>query len=139
VPYSPACHRSSGKCSPSSPNPGKNCTTANETHTCSGVPVDEATCTSNHACSRLGDQTNGTYGCGSIFNPPGAPNGSFDNVGKVGPPTVPPAVPGSCPTNNTCVDQAEQMEVSWTATNPVDALGQEVTGVTCSLSITEAP
>jgi len=52
---------------------------------------------------------------------------------------VPPALPGSCPTNNTCVDQAQQMEVSCTVTQPVDALGQEVTPVTCSLSITEAP
>jgi cysteine-rich repeat protein len=138
IPDAPAGSCVSGKCSPSSPNPGKACTTANETHTCSGVPVDAATCTANHACSRLGDQTNGTYGCGSIFNPPGAPNGSFDLV-KVGPPTVPPALPGSCPTNNTCVDQAQQMEVSCTVTNPVDALGQEVAGVTCSLSITEAP
>jgi hypothetical protein len=55
----------------------KACTSANRALTCSGVAVDRATCTVSHACSRLGDQTNGTYGCGSIFNPPGAPDGSF--------------------------------------------------------------
>ena len=63
IPDAPAGSCVSGKCSPGSPNPGKACTPANETHTCSGVPVDQATCTVSHACSRLGDQTNGTYGC----------------------------------------------------------------------------
>jgi cysteine-rich repeat protein len=139
IPDAPAGSCVSGKCSPGSPNPGKACTTANETHTCSGVPVDQATCTTNHACSRLGDQTNGTYGCGSIFNPLGAPNGSFGNPGPVGPPMVPPALPGSCPTNNTCIDQAEQMEVSCTVTQPVDALGQAVEPVTCQMTVSEAP
>jgi len=139
IPDAPAGSCVSGKCSPSSPNPGKTCTTANETHTCSGVPVDQATCTVNHECSRLGDQTNGTYGCGSIFNPPGAPNGSFDPSGLVGPPTVPPARPGSCPTGNTCVEQAQLTEASCTVTQPVDALGQDIAGVTCSITITEAP
>jgi cysteine-rich repeat protein len=139
IPDAPAGSCVSGKCSPSSPNPGKACTPANEAQTCSGVPVDQATCTTNHACSRLGDQTNGTYGCGSIFNPLGAPNGSFGNPGPVGPPMVPPALPGSCPTNNTCIDQLEQMAVSCTITQPVDALGQAVDGVTCSLTATEAP
>jgi cysteine-rich repeat protein len=139
IPDAPAGSCVSGKCSAGSPNPGKACTTANETQTCSGVPVDQATCTTNHACSRLGDQTNGTYGCGSIFNPLGAPNGSFGNPGPVGPPMVPPALPGSCPTNNTCIDQAEQMAVSCTVSQPVDALGQAVDGVTCALTVTEAP
>ena len=129
----------SGKCSPGSANPGKNCTTANETLTCSGVPVDQATCTANHACSRLGDQTNGTYGCGSIFNPPGAPNGSFPNPGPVGPPTVPPALPGSCPTNNTCTDQAQLTAASCTVAQPVDHFGQPVDGVTCSIVVTGMP
>jgi cysteine-rich repeat protein len=129
----------SGKCSPTSANPGKACTPANEALTCSGVPVDQATCTANHACSRLGDQTNGTYGCGSIFNPPGAPNGSFGNPGPVGPPTVPPALPGSCPTNNTCTDQAQLTAASCTVAQPVDAFGQPVDGVTCSIDVTEAP
>ena len=128
----------SGKCSPTSANPGKACTSANEALTCSGVPVDQATCTANHACSRLGDQTNGTYGCGSIFNPPGAPNGSFSQT-MVGPPTVPPALPGSCPTNNTCTDQAQLTEASCSIAQPVDAFGQIVDGVTCSVSVTEAP
>jgi len=128
----------SGKCSATSANPGKACTTANELLTCSGVAVDQATCTVNHACSRLGDQTNGTYGCGSIFNPPGAPNGSFSQT-LVGPPTVPPALPGSCPTNNTCTDQAQLTEASCSVAQPVDAFGQIVDGVTCSISVTEAP
>jgi hypothetical protein len=126
----------SGKCSPTSANPGKACTPANETLTCSGVTVDPATCTANHACSRLGDQTNGTYGCASIFNPPNAPNGSFSQT-LVGPPTVPPALPGSCPTNNTCTDQAQLTEASCAVTQPVDHFGQPVDGVTCSIAITE--
>jgi cysteine-rich repeat protein len=129
----------SGKCSPTSANPGKTCTSANEALTCSGVAVDQATCTASHECSRLGDQTNGTYGCASIFNPPGAPNGSFPVPGPVGPPTVPPALPGSCPTGNTCTDQAQLTEASCTVTQPVDNFGQIVDGVTCSISVTEAP
>jgi cysteine-rich repeat protein len=128
----------SGKCSATSANPGKTCTSANEALTCSGVAVDQATCTVSHACSRLGDQTNGTYGCGSIFNPPGAPNGSFSQT-LVGPPTVPPALPGSCPTNNTCTDQAQLTEASCSIAQPVDAFGQPVDGVTCSISVTETP
>jgi hypothetical protein len=132
------CDPVSKKCIAASANPGKACTTANELLTCSGVAVDQATCTANHACSRLGDQTNGTYGCGSIFNPPGAPNGSFSQT-MVGPPTVPPALPGSCPTNNTCTDQAQLTEASCTVTQPVDGFGQPVAGVTCSISVTEAP
>jgi cysteine-rich repeat protein len=139
IPPAPAGSCVSGKCSPSSPNPGKACTAANETVNCSGVAVDQATCTASHECSRLGDQTNGTYGCASIFNPPNAPNGSFGNPGPVGPPTVPPALPGSCPTGNTCVDQAQQMEASCTVTQPVDKNGQPVDGVSCSMTIMEAP
>jgi cysteine-rich repeat protein len=128
----------SGKCSATSANPGKACTPANETVNCSGVAVDQATCEASQECSRLGDQTNGTYGCDSIFNPPGAPNGSF-SLTMVGPPTVPPALPGSCPTGNTCTDQAQLTEASCTVTQPVDAFGQVVDGVTCSISVTEAP
>jgi len=139
IPDAPAGSCVSGKCSPGSPNPGKACTTANETHTCSGVAVDEATCKTNHACSRLGDQTNGTYGCASIFNPPNAPNGSFGNPGPVGPPNIPPALPGSCPTNNTCVDQTQLTAASCTVSQPVDKNGQAVAGVSCSVTITEAP
>jgi cysteine-rich repeat protein len=128
----------SGKCSPTSANPGKACTAANELLTCSGVAVDQATCTASHECSRLGDQTNGTYGCASIFNPPNAPNGSFSTT-MVGPPAVPPALPGSCPTNNTCTDQAQLTAASCTVAQPVDAFGQPVDGVTCSIDVTEAP
>src|SRR5262245_11268810 len=128
----------SGKCSPTSANPGKACTPANELLTCSGVAVDQATCTASHECSRLGDQTNGTYGCASIFNPPNAPNGSFSAT-MVGPPAVPPALPGSCPTNNTCTDQAQLTAASCTVAQPVDAFGQPVDGVTCSIDVTEAP
>jgi cysteine-rich repeat protein len=128
----------SGKCSPTSANPGKTCTTANQLLTCSGVAVDQATCTASPECARLGDQTNGTYGCGTPFNPPGAPNGSFSTT-MVGPPTVPPALPGSCPTGNTCTDQAQLTEASCTVTQPVDNFGQVVDGVTCSISVTEAP
>src|SRR5262249_23155629 len=135
------CDPVTKKCIPASANPGKACTTANELLTCSGVPVDQATCTASHGCSRLGDQTNGTYGCASIFNPPNAPNRTFPTrpPGPVGPPTAPPALPGSCPTNNTCTDQTQLTEASCTVTQPVDAFGQTVAGVTCSIAVTEGP
>ncbi len=143
----------SGTCASGSPNPGKACTTANEALNCSGSPVDAATCEAEQdTCSRLGDQTNGTYGCGSIFNPVGAKNnaGQFPPV-AVGPthavqfgffPDFPPLTPdgtGACPTGNVCVSQALQTQQSCQVTDPVDALAQPVAGVTCSITITEAP
>src|SRR4029077_20684530 len=79
IPPAPAgsCDPSSKKCIAGSPNPGKACTVATETSDCSGVAVDQATCEANYDCSRLGDQTNGTYGCGNVPNPPGAKKGQF--------------------------------------------------------------
>jgi cysteine-rich repeat protein len=140
IPAAPAgsCDPGTKKCIAGSPNPGKACTVATETADCSGVPVDQATCTADHACSRLGDQTNGFYGCASIFNPPGAANGQFPPV-AVGPTTVPPAPPGSCPTNNTCVSQIALTQLSCHVSNPVNHLALPVDGVTCSIDITEAP
>jgi hypothetical protein len=149
----PAGSCSGTTCAAGSPNPGKACTTANEALACSGSPVDESTCEAEQdTCSRLGDQTNGTYGCGSIFNPVGAKNnaGQFPPV-AVGPthavqfgffPSFPPLTPdgtGACPTNNVCVSQTQQTQVSCVVTDPVDGLAQPVSGVTCTITITEAP
>src|SRR5262249_6761657 len=132
------CNPSTKKCIATSANPGKACTVATETSDCSGVAIDQATCTASAACARMGDQTNGTYGCLTIFNPVGAPIGSFDPV-AVGPARTsgPPPLasgPGACPTNNTCVDQAQLTAASCTVTTPTDQLGQIVDGVTRSLT-----
>jgi hypothetical protein len=124
-----------------SPNPGKACTAANESLNCSGEVVTQATCTSSVSCSRLGDQTNGTYGCTSIFNPLGAKIGQFPPV-AVGPANAVQfgfSTAGACPTNNTCVDQVQQTQLSCSVADPVDAFGQPVDGVTCSITVTEAP
>jgi cysteine-rich repeat protein len=137
------CDPTTKKCIATSANPGKACKVATETSDCSGVAIDQATCTASAACARMGDQTNGTYGCLTIFNPVGAPIGSFPPV-AVGPARTsgpPPlaAGPGACPTNNTCEDQAQLTEASCTVTSPTDQLGQLVDGVTCSITVTEGP
>jgi cysteine-rich repeat protein len=136
-----SCDTASKTCKSTAPNPGKACTAANESLACSGSLVDEATCTTNHACSRLGDQTNGTYGCTSIFNPLGAKIGQFPAV-AVGPAMAVQfgfSTEGACPTNNTCADQAQLTEASCHVTDPVDGLAQPVSGVTCTITVTEAP
>src|SRR5262249_1102162 len=116
----------------------KACSAANETVNCSGLPVTQAQCLLSHACSRLGDQTNGFYGCASIFNPPGAKIGQFPAM-SVGPTMVPPAPPGSCPTNCVCVDQISQTQQSCSVAGPVDKDAQPVDGVTCNITVTETP
>ncbi len=160
--YAGSCDTVNKICKGDSPNPGKACTASNEALNCSGTAVDEATCEAEQdTCSRLGDQANGTYGCGSIFNPVGAKNnaGQFPSV-AVGPTnalqfkvTTPPTFPGftpnfpplpsdgtgACPTNNVCVSQAQQTQVSCQVTDPVDGFAQPVAGVTCTITITEAP
>lgn len=136
-----SCNTSTKTCLGTSPNPGKPCTAANEALACSGSPVDQATCSADELCARLGDQTNGFYGCTTIFNPPGAAIGQFPAT-AVGPANASHfgfSYAGACPTGNTCVSQIQQTQVSCTVTDPVDQLAVPVDGVTCSITITEAP
>jgi cysteine-rich repeat protein len=100
-----------------------------------GAPLDFATC---QACPQLGDRTNATFGCLDITNPP------VCAIGKFPPVAVGACVPfggpvNGCPSNNVCETQAEISTESCTVTDPVNHLGQVIGGVTCQITVTEAP
>jgi hypothetical protein len=100
-----------------------------------GAPLDFATC---QACPQLGDRNNATFGCLDISNPP------VCAIGKFPPVAVGTCVPfggpvNGCPSNNVCETQAEISTESCTVTDPVNHLGQTIGGVTCQVTVTEAP
>jgi len=101
-----------------------------------GTPVTVATC---QACPQLGDRNNATFGCPDIFDPPVCKIGHFpaQAVGMCDGTASGPA--NGCPVGNTCETQTEITANSCTVTNPVDHLGRTIGGVSCSITITEAP
>jgi len=111
---------------------GLACSIANDC----GTPVTVATC---EACPQLGDRTNGTFGCADIFNGPVCKPGHFatPNVGGCDGTASGPI--GGCPLGNTCERQEEITTQSCTITDPVDHNGQHVDGVTCTITVMEAP
>jgi len=111
---------------------GLACSIANDC----GTPLDVATC---EACPELGDRNNGTFGCADIFNGPVCKPGHFasSNVGGCDGTASGPI--GGCPLGNTCERQEEITTQSCTVSDPVDHNGQPVAGVTCTITVTEAP
>jgi len=111
---------------------GLACSIANDC----GTPITVATC---QACPQLGDRTNGTFGCADIFNGPVCKPGHFatPNVGGCDGTASGPI--GGCPLGNTCELQEEITTQSCTISDPVDHNGQHVDGVTCTITVTEAP
>jgi hypothetical protein len=111
---------------------GLACSIANDC----GTPLDVATC---EACPELGDRNNGTFGCADIFNGPVCKPGHFasSNVGGCDGTASGPI--GGCPLGNTCERQEEITTQSCTISDPVDHNGQPVAGVTCTITVTEAP
>jgi len=101
-----------------------------------GTPVTVVTC---QACPQLGDRTNATFGCPDTTNPPVCKVGHFpaQAVGLCDGTASGP--PNGCPSNNVCETQSEITTKSCTITNPVDHLGRTIGGVTCTITITEAP
>ena len=101
-----------------------------------GTPVTVATC---QACPQLGDRSNATFGCLDVTDPPVCKIGHFpaQAVGMCDGTASGPA--DGCPSNNVCETQTEITTKSCTVTNPVDHLGRTIGGVTCNITITEAP
>jgi len=134
-----SCDTGTLKCT--SGNVGGTCTTATETVDCASAPVDSATCTASFECGRVGNFANNgaaTKGCATIFDPPVCGNGHF-------PPSTPGTCDGTitpvggCPSNNNCVSQKQITTSSCQITDPVDHLGEPVPGVTCQITVIEAP
>ena len=111
---------------------GLACSIANDC----GTPLTVATC---QACPQLGDRNNGTFGCADIFNGPVCKPGHFPASAVGGCDGTASGPIGGCPLGNTCERQEELTTQSCTVSDPVDHLGQHVDGVTCSITVTEAP
>jgi cysteine-rich repeat protein len=109
---------------------GLACSIANDC----GTPITVATC---EACPQLGDRNNGTFGCADIFNGPVCKPGNFPAQSVDGCNGTANGPTGGCPLGNTCELQAEVTTQSCTVTDPVDHNGQNVAGVTCTITVTE--
>jgi len=133
------CDSAAGLCSS-----GNICTAGDATrigHSCSiandcGTPLDVATC---EACPKLGDRNNSTWGCFDIFSMAVCKPGHFPDAMVGGCDGTASGPIGGCPLGNTCERQEEITTQSCTVTDPVDHNGQVVDGVTCTITVTEAP
>jgi hypothetical protein len=111
---------------------GKTCSINNDC----GTPLTVATC---EACPELGDRTNGTFGCSDVYNGPICKPGDFPSQSVGGCDGTANGPTGGCPLGNTCEAQVHITDLSCSLINPVDHLGQPVDGVTCSITVAEAP
>jgi len=101
-----------------------------------GTPLTVATC---EACPELGDRVNGTFGCSDVYNGPICKPGDFPSQAVGGCDGTANGPIGGCPLGNTCEKQDEITTLSCSLINPVDHQGQPVDGVTCTITVAEAP
>jgi cysteine-rich repeat protein len=112
--------------------PGTPCSNPPQATDCGG-DMSQCTlrpCTADSSCT-------GGFGL-CVFkcpaNPPVCPIGTFPPPNMVGPCT---STPGGCPSENACISQTAS--TLCTVSDPVDDQGQPVSGVSCSVTITEVP
>ncbi len=133
------CDSAAGVCSSgnicTAGDPGRIGTACSIANDC-GTPITVATC---EACPELGDRTNGTFGCPDVYNGPICKPGAFPAQAVGGCDGTANGPIGGCPLGNVCEKQDEITTLSCSLINPVDHLGQPVDGVTCSITVMEAP
>jgi hypothetical protein len=121
---------------PSDPNQFGNFCAQGSCTTGGALCANDAACGANGPCVKSTCNVDGDCtGFGlCVFkcpaNPPVCPAGSFPTGGAVGPCTT---VAGACPNDNACITQTAN--TTCTISDPVDALGQPVDGVTCTVDI----